>query len=234
MRLIDFVQESMLTYKDEPESQDETMSYIATDVLTDSLEQLPNDSYMTEYLEDVEEDEEVATEIIAIETNIKKEPKKFYKRALCGLCGNSYYKDQLQRHIAKVHHKVKRYFCDICGHGTFLKCNMGSHMAKHIAKEFREQIKCDYCESTFTRNESLKNHMKIEHATPVMLKCFCGKEFNLKHKLTTHIKRTHNNVRDHACDSCDRRFFTPKELKVHILKQHSPGYGEKFVRLFFL
>jgi uncharacterized Zn-finger protein len=66
--------------------------------------------------------------------------------------------------------------------------------------------------------------MKIEHATPVMLKCFCGKEFNLKHKLTTHIKRTHNNIRDHACDVCEKRFFTPKELKVHILKQHSPGY----------
>lgn len=53
--------------------------------------------------------------------------KKHYKRALCGLCGNSYYKDQLKRHIdvglhnlnpatasqdislfQKVHYKVKR------------------------------------------------------------------------------------------------------------------------------
>ncbi|KAL7023230.1 hypothetical protein ACKWTF_012523 [Chironomus riparius] len=153
--------------------------------------------------------------------------KKFYKRALCGLCGNSYYKDQLQRHIDKVHYKVKRFFCDICGFGSFLKCNLNTHMAKHVAKEFREQIRCDFCDATFTRHESLKNHIKTEHETPVMLKCFCGKEFNLRHKLTTHIKRTHNNVRDHACKFCEKKFFTPKELKVHILKVHTPGYIDK-------
>lgn len=67
--------------------------------------------------------------------------------------------------------------------------------------------------------------MKIEHETPIMLQCFCGKEFNLKHKLTTHIKRTHNNIRNHACDFCEKRFFTPKDLKDHTLKFHSPGYG---------
>lgn len=118
-------------------------------------------------------------------------------------------------------------FCDICGFGSFLKCNMNTHMAKHIAKEFREQIKCDLCESTFTRLESLKNHIKTEHEVPVMLKCFCGKEFNLRHKLTTHIKRTHNNMRDHGCTVCEKRFFTPKELKVHTLKAHTPGYVDK-------
>lgn len=53
-------------------------------------------------------------------------------------------------------------------------------MFTHVAKEFREQIQCDFCDSTFTRSESLKNHMKTEHETPVMLQCFCGKQFNLK------------------------------------------------------
>lgn len=70
--------------------------------------------------------------------------------------------------------------------------------------------------------------MKTEHdENPEMLTCFCGKEFNLRHKLTTHIKRTHNNRRDHGCDICPKRFFTPKELKVHILKSHTPGYVDK-------
>lgn len=101
-------------------------------------------------------------------------------------------------------------------------------MGKHVAKEFRVQIHCSICPATFTRHESLKNHMKTEHEMNVeMLKCFCGKEFNLRHKLTTHIKRTHNNARDHACDLCPKRFFTPKELKVHILKTHTPGYVDK-------
>lgn len=101
-------------------------------------------------------------------------------------------------------------------------------MAKHVAKEFREQILCALCPATFTRVESLKNHMKTEHeSNPEMLPCFCGKEFNLRHKLTTHIKRTHNNARDHACDACPKRFFTPKELKTHVLKSHTPGYVDK-------
>lgn len=98
-------------------------------------------------------------------------------------------------------------------------------MGKHVAKEFRTQILCTICPATFTRHESLKNHMKTEHGANVeILKCFCGREFNLKHKLTTHIKRTHNNKRDHACESCPKKFFTPKELKVHTLKSHTPGY----------
>lgn len=36
-----------------------------------------------------EEEEKAPTQIL----------KKHYKRAPCGICGNSYYKDQLQRHI---------------------------------------------------------------------------------------------------------------------------------------
>lgn len=224
MRIIKYVEETTtIFYKEEP--QEEEINYIATEVLlSDSLEQ-PLE-YTAEYLEE-EIEEEIANVSIKIEQKIKKEPKKFYKRAVCRICGGTYYKDQLKRHIDKVHHKIKRYFCDICSFGAFLKCNLASHMAKHVDRQFREQINCPYCQSTFTRIESLKNHIKIEHSLPVqMLKCFCGKEFNLKHKLTTHIKRTHNNTRNHACTNCDKRFFTPKELKVHILKQHSPGYGK--------
>lgn len=193
----------------------------------------------TEYLEALQENESVESrdqqyeeeqyEYVKQEKLVKNRIlKKHYKRAQCGLCGNFYYKDQLQRHIDKVHYKVKRFFCDICGFGAFLKCNLSTHMAKHVAKEYREQIHCSLCNATFTRHESLKNHHKTEHeVNPEILKCFCGKEFNLRHKLTTHIKRTHNNTRDHACITCPKRFFTPKELKVHILKAHTPGYVNK-------
>ena len=101
-------------------------------------------------------------------------------------------------------------------------------MSRHVAKEYREQIFCSLCTAQFTRQESLKNHMKTEHeANPEMMKCFCGKEFNLRHKLTTHVKRTHNNDRKHICTTCQKRFFTPKELKTHELKTHTPGYVDK-------
>lgn len=176
-------------------------------------------------------DEDFAQKIIYQITDGSKEkqpPKKSYKRAPCGLCGNSYYKDQLQRHIDKVHYKVKRYFCDICGFGAFLKCNLSTHMSKHVAREHREQILCSMCSSTFTRFESLRNHMKTEHGQNAeILQCFCGKQFNLRHKLTTHIKRTHNNIRDHHCSLCPKQFFTPKELRSHVLKCHTPGYVDR-------
>jgi uncharacterized Zn-finger protein len=130
--------------------------------------------------------------------------------------------------FSKVHYKIKRFFCDLCDFAAFLKCNLNTHMAKHVAREFREQISCELCPAKFTRIESLKNHRKTEHETPVLLKCFCGKEFNLKHKLSTHINRVHNDIRNHVCTvaNCKKRFFTPKELKSHVLKVHSPGYGK--------
>lgn len=91
LKLIEHVQaEAYDTCKQEPEV--ESVTYDEDDFA----------NYITtEYLEDIEEEEEpeVVEEALQDETKIKKEPKKYYKRALCGLCGNSYYKDQLQRHI---------------------------------------------------------------------------------------------------------------------------------------
>lgn len=62
-----------------------------------------DDIIVTEYLEEDaneegqdDEEEDKLEDFIKIES---KEPKKLYKRALCGLCGKNYYKDQLQRHI---------------------------------------------------------------------------------------------------------------------------------------
>ncbi|CRL06415.1 CLUMA_CG019612, isoform A [Clunio marinus] len=216
------IKDESLEVKIEPKNEDEYAEYITTEYLENI--QYENDAYQ------FQTEEYVLTDGMADEKHVnsrgrRKTSKIQYKRALCGICSNYYYKDQLQRHIDKVHYKIKRFWCDICGFGAFLKCNLSTHMAKHIAKEHRELICCSLCPSTFTRNESLKNHMKTEHdENPEMLKCFCGKEFNLRHKLTTHIKRTHNNDRSHVCELCPKRFFAPKDLKSHILIAHTPGY----------
>lgn len=91
MRLIDFVI-----------AQQESLK-LAEDPVINFKEELNSehdfeDIMVTEYLEDVIE-EEAYDEEVKVEDFIKKEPKKFHKKALCGLCGKNYYKDQLQRHI---------------------------------------------------------------------------------------------------------------------------------------
>lgn len=56
--------------------------------------------YSSEYVYEAEDESHMfQAEDLCDEQPVVKEPKKHYKRALCGLCGNSYYKDQLQRHI---------------------------------------------------------------------------------------------------------------------------------------
>lgn len=68
----------------------------------------------TEYLEALQENESIESrdqqyedeqyEYVKQERLVKNRIlKKHYKRAQWGLCGNFYYKDQLQRHIDKVH-----------------------------------------------------------------------------------------------------------------------------------
>ena len=100
MRLIDFVIAS-----NEPTSKIE----LAEDPVINFKEELnfEEDIIVTEYLEDVIEEEADEEEVEVVEF-IKTKPKKVHKKALCGLCGKSYYKDVLQRHIDKVHFKVKR------------------------------------------------------------------------------------------------------------------------------
>ena len=100
-------------YFDEPKEQDQEFIYeelknesegnveIKVEAVCENDYEL--NTFSPEYVE--EEENLYETEQFAEESLESKQfkrvggSKKIYKRALCGLCGNSYCKDQLQRHI---------------------------------------------------------------------------------------------------------------------------------------
>ena len=80
--------------------------------------------------------------------------------------------------------------------------NLGGEMAetRKILQENKKH-KCDICSNTFTRKESLKDH----------------------------IKNVHNPTKDYKCETCEETFVQNKLLLNHIQNVHQPYFKCKEV-----
>lgn len=115
----------------------------------------------------------------------------------CGLLVTS--KHNLQKHIKRVHLKLKNFFCDICGYGATFKHSIASHLVSHIDPKERRKWDCDVCSFVSVSKQSLRAHKAYEHSGQVFV-CHCGKQFNQRASLTTHIKCVHHKIKDHTCN----------------------------------
>jgi hypothetical protein len=125
LSLLQFV-EGVDEEDDQQQQQQQEITY-ATETITNEFMEVKTETFeeeqqtltddytnfvSAEYLEGFTEEaviecvEHESGEFYAAETvasgsarKVQSRTKKFYKRALCGLCGKNYYKDQLQRHI---------------------------------------------------------------------------------------------------------------------------------------
>ena len=50
---------------------------------------------------------------------------------------------------------------------------------------------------------------------------FCNKKFIHQRDVRTHIKSTHDKIKDHKCDSCEQTFSQKGNLKRHIATIHA-------------
>ena len=48
----------------------------------------------------------------------------------------------------------------------------------------------------------------------------CGKNFNQKSNLKTHVRAVHENIKTKVCDTCQKRFGQERHLVNHILTVH--------------
>lgn len=84
----------------------------------------------------------------------------------CRLCSQSFSKDnQLQQHIS-AHHSNVSVVCQQCDYHAFTKRDLWMHMEKHHRAEIEtsnRSFKCNFCSVRFTRAESLKSHVKLQH-----------------------------------------------------------------------
>ena len=116
------------------------------------------------------------------------------------------------------------------------KCNFceksfsrGRTLKEHI-KVVHEGIKkheCDQCQKCFSDGSSLKNHVKV-HKGIKDHKCNnCGKSFARKGTLKAHIKMVHEEIKDHNCNFCEKSFATAGNLKTHVKTVHEGFKGHK-------
>ena len=91
------------------------------------------------------------------------------------------------------------------------------------------KIHCSECNLPSDSYETLKKHMETIHFNFSHKCSYCGKGFNQKMNLVSHM-RTHNEKAqsDFSCNACEINFSTEKLLTEHILKQH-PKVQSSFI-----
>lgn len=131
----------------------------------------------------------------------------------CQICGIRV--RSLKCHIEKVHDKVKRFFCDTCDFGAYLK----SQITKHVrTTHVTPGISCDWCDYKTTSNYSLEKHLDTQHAGKrVAVPCTsvgCNKTFFWRHNLKSHIMRCHEKIKPFTCSYCGMSFFGQGALRL--------------------
>ncbi|CAG2119048.1 unnamed protein product [Medioppia subpectinata] len=82
---------------------------------------------------------------------------------------------------------------------------------------------CDVCHKTYPIERYLRIHQKMHTEDNRQFRCSwvgCDSAFRTKQFLRDHF-RTHEQLRQYACDECDQRFNTSRNLQAHKNGRHS-------------
>ncbi|XP_026749285.1 zinc finger and BTB domain-containing protein 17-like isoform X3 [Galleria mellonella] len=137
-----------------------------------------------------------------------------YANCICDVCGKSF----LNSKRLKVHkrtHESGQYPCGECGKILKTKTSKANHMESAHSKR---QLKCQICFKPMKHyNDRIKHMSEAHNITHKFLCPFCGREYNIKHYLATHIRQTHGH-KNKKCVECGMAFITNHGLKKHMLK----------------
>lgn len=69
-----------------------------------------------------------------------------------------------------------------------------------------ENLKCEYCDKYFDKNNVLKRHLREKHFNGNLYKCnMCTVSFVRKEWLLRHLKSVHFNIK-YECPECGMKF----------------------------
>lgn len=111
----------------------------------------------------------------------------------------------------------------LCHHCKSDENDLESHM-RYAHSELPLEYKCWECSRTYTRFQSLKQHLWVAHRREKVHVCDeCGAKFILPCRLKQHKMLTHVGIKNFVCQICSASFKTALNLKLHT-RSHT---GEK-------
>ncbi|XP_066273591.1 zinc finger protein PLAG1-like isoform X1 [Branchiostoma lanceolatum] len=118
-------------------------------------------------------------------------PHKTHK---CAYCEKMFHrKDHLKNHLQTHDPNKEAFKCEECGKEYNTKLGFRRHMALHSAAA--GDLTCRVCSAMYESTEALLEHLKVHSGKPA------GGMKEKKHK----------------CDHCDRRFYTRKDVRRHLV-----------------
>ncbi|XP_041060377.1 zinc finger protein PLAGL2 isoform X2 [Cetorhinus maximus] len=125
------------------------------------------------------------------------------------------------RHMA-THSPQKTHKCTYCEKMFHRKDHLKNHLQTHDPN--KEAFKCEECGKNYNTKLGYKRHLALHAATSgdltckVCLQTFESTEVLLEH-LKTHSGKSSSGVKEkkHQCDHCDRRFYTRKDVRRHMV-----------------
>jgi len=169
--------------------------------------------------------------------------------SVCPECSKPFRTDQgLLGHRLKVHNIGEGYMCEFCPYKTVKMTHLQSHMKNH--SDCPKPYVCNECGASFSRKDSLSNHVKYrhegvtyycdqcsfsttrgiksfklhmnkEHLGLIFAKCDkCGQKFKSRYALRTHMATIHGSGKYFSCPKCDYNATTKQLLQEHDMKVH--------------
>ena len=153
------------------------------------------------------------------ETGLKMHKQKVHEKlydSKCEICGKTFNRYALKRHIAAVHTGERPFKCLECQRSFITDYELGVHVKVAHSENGGRLHKCKECPSSFEWPHELKNHINNVHEGKKDHQCtLCGRAFGTKPTLITHIKR-HTKDFKYQCETCGKKFIEPKFLRDHV------------------
>ena len=117
--------------------------------------------------------------------------------------------------------------------GVFNKCCIqclvsAKKSRDKIKLKNKDKFKCKQCDSKFSLNGNLNNHVQRVHSKIKNKKCnFCNSKFSFNSDLKRHIKQVHDKVKDFECNLCDSKFSLNGDLNKHVQRVHNKIKNKK-------